>query len=210
MKNEALAAFFREAFAYCIEQHIEEVAVTEERTFEEQTYWSFFRQYVYVVLNSGMKNAVAEKIYYRFMENSCDLQIIGHPGKREAIKDALENYKQWFTALRANKDKLAYLESLPFIGKITKYHLARNLGLDYVKPDRHLVKIAANFGYIPRLARTDIFEKAVQRMCKELAAEFGLRVGTVDVILWRYMADKVGNYFSSPSKSQQQLLVTET
>ena len=78
-------------------------------------------------------------------------------------------------ALQASNDKIEYLDSLPMIGPITKYHLARNLGIDCAKPDRHLVKLAKYFGY-----------PSVQQMCEDISKESGYRIGTVDVILWRY------------------------
>jgi hypothetical protein len=101
--------------------------------------------------------------------------VIGHPGKRAAITRAIKEHHEWLVQLRAAPDKLAYLETLPWIGSITKYHLARNLGLDFVKPDRHLVRLAAAYGYADPAA-----------MCQEIANETGERVGVVDVVLWRY------------------------
>ena len=62
------------------------------------------------------------------------------------------------------------------IGPITKFHLARNIGIDCAKPDRHLVRIAERFGW----------KDNIQGMCVKLAAYSGWRIGTVDLILWRY------------------------
>lgn len=82
---------------------------------------------------------------------------------------------------------IVYLDSLPMIGPITKYHLARNIGLDYAKPDRHLIRLAEKFGY-----------PDIQVMCTKLSAYSGWRIGTVDVILWRYC-----NMQSSCSRGHQ-------
>jgi hypothetical protein len=191
--SEALTDYFISAFNFCTSRFLAEVAVVEERMFEGQTAWDFYLAYVWVVVNSGMKNTVAERIYWRFRDSDGDLAKIGHPGKQQAITTAQKEYSRWFSTLQSSSDKLAYLESLPWIGAITKYHLARNLGLDCAKPDRHLTRIAQHFGYAD-----------VQAMCQVLAAEFGLRVGTVDVILWRFMVSH-GSGFLDPHGSVRDL-----
>lgn len=175
-----LFEFYHNAKRYVIGHGFkEEIDIVEQRTVEQQDATSFFFEYVFVVLNSGMKNQIAEKIYKRFLEEGTI--AIGHPGKRKAVEKALdgERYKRWWHHLKnvmTVSGKLNYLESLPWIGKITKYHLARNLGLDVAKPDRHLVRLADNFGY-----------KDVQTMCEDIAERTGDRIGVVDVVLWRYM-----------------------
>lgn len=76
----------------------------------------------------------------------------------------------------AADDKLAFCESLPWIGGITKYHLAKNFGADVAKPDVHLKRLADAAGC------------TAQALCDRLARETGYRVGTVDVVLWRACA----------------------
>ena len=132
-----------------------------------------------------MKNKVAEQIYRKFIEKAFDLNVIGHLGKRDAISKALKEHSEWFETLKKSTDQLNFLESLPWIGPITKHHLARNLGLDYAKPDRHLVALACQFDYATHPALLE----GVQRMCSDLAKTFGMRIGTVDLILWRFMSD---------------------
>jgi hypothetical protein len=68
-----------------------------------------------------------------------------------------------------------YLQRFDFIGPVTCWHLARNCGLDCVKPDRHLVRMAATAGYESPLA-----------MCTVIAERTGDRLGVVDAVLWRY------------------------
>jgi len=72
------------------------------------------------------------------------------------------------------QNPLEYLSTLSFIGPITKFHLARNLGFDFIKPDRHLMRLGERFGMNP-------FE-----LCDLIHQETGRRLGTIDVILWRY------------------------
>ena len=136
----------------------------------------FFLEYGWVVVNSGMKNQVAERIFNRFMEKG-SLSTIRHDGKRNAIKNVLLNRDSLFQRLVEANNKLAFLESLPWIGPITKYHLARNLGLDFAKPDRHLQRFANAIGF-----------ENVQEMCEKAARETGERIGVIDVILWRALS----------------------
>lgn len=64
----------------------DEVEWCENRIpFEKYTADLFFFEYVYVVLNAGMREQAARKIFERFCEN-LDPNIIGHKDKREAIK----------------------------------------------------------------------------------------------------------------------------
>lgn len=146
---------------------------------EQQTPDTFLQEYVWVVLNAGMREQVARGIYDRFTV-ACDPAVIRHPGKRAAVERGLAHKGEWFAALLAAEDKLAFLESLPWIGPVTKYHLARNLGIDVVKPDRHLVRLAAQFGFA-----------SPDAMCRAIQPETGLpglelRLGTIDLVLWRY------------------------
>lgn len=180
-RSSKLFGLFQRAHSFCRSNYPEEITIVESRRFPDQNARSFLLQYVYVVINSGMKNQVADKIFAKFYRG-LDASAIGHPGKRKAVEQALAEHEKWFINLQQADDKLAYLDSLPWIGPITKYHLARNLGLDYAKPDRHMSRLAHTFGY----------NDNVQKMCEDISRKAGLRVGTVDVILWRYLSSKDG------------------
>lgn len=159
---------------------------------KQQTPEAFLREYVWVVLNAGMKEQVARKIFDKFwecvrgdslliQEDVNPFRVIGHPEKRKSIEEAVREHKRWFKELLAAEDKIEYLESLPFIGPITKHHLARNVGIDAVKPDRHLQRLAEKFGFPSPL-----------EMCKAIQVELidgqgpPEKLGTIDLVLWRY------------------------
>jgi len=127
-----------------------------------------------------MKNQVAEKIFENWCKNG--ESAINHEGKRKAIEFVKKYRHEIMEELRNTDNHLAVLEELSWIGKITKYHLARNIGLDYAKPDRHLIRIAEQYGF-----------KDVQAMCKYISEYYDERIGVVDVILWRY-CNMTGNY----------------
>lgn len=134
----------------------------------------FFEQYVWCVLNAGMKEQIARKIWERYL-NLLNPDVIGHLGKRKAIIEGSNEYVRWFGELKCSKDPIEYLQTLPWIGPITKYHLARNIGIDAVKPDRHLIRLAEHFGY-----------PSPYKMCVAIQKRHPQeRLGTIDVILWR-------------------------
>ncbi len=145
--------------------------------------YAFWCEYVWVVLNSGMKNTVATQIWKRIAEAEVRGELVssvfGHLGKAQAIQQVHDDRDDWFSRYMAAHDKLDFLESMPWIGPITKYHLAKNLGLNYCKPDRHLVRIAAGYGL------------KVVEMCQALADATGDRIGTVDVVIWRAAAEGI-------------------
>ena len=136
----------------------------------------FFREYAWVVINSGMKNKIAEKIYLNFWNNGdINFEAIKHSHKNKAITHVYNRLDHYFRHFKQSKNKLVYLKSLPFIGNITKFHLARNLGLDYAKPDRHLVRIANLFEY-----------DNVQTFCKDISELCFDKIGVVDLVFWRF------------------------
>ena len=69
---------------------------------------------------------------------------------------------------------LEALRRFDYIGEVTVYHLAKNLGVDVAKPDRHLVRLANAHGY-----------SNPHHFCAAVSAATGLRVHAVDSILWR-------------------------
>jgi hypothetical protein len=151
------------------------------------------REYAWVVFNSGMRNSVIEAKWQalceafrwwnlKFILDEQDavlrdaLNVFGHYKKVDAVIQMAK--KLWHESLRfkesVRQNPLETLKQLPFIGDITKYHLARQLGFDFIKPDRHLQRLADEYAMTP-------FE-----LCDLIHKETGRRLGTIDVILWRF------------------------
>lgn len=132
---------------------------------------------IWVILCSGMKEQIARKIKARVVDAIlCDLpasSVFGHKGKGEAIDKIWKNRETLFEEYRQAEDKIAFLQDLPWIGPVTKYHLAKNLGIDTMKPDRHLVRIAESYGKNPF------------QLCRELSEQTGFNIATIDYVLWR-------------------------
>jgi len=78
----------------------------------------------------------------------------------------------WLTFKNQHLNTPEKLQRLPYIGKITCFHLARNIGLlDSVKPDLHLTRLATHFGF-----------KTPIEMCQAINSD--LPLGIIDLILW--------------------------
>jgi len=101
-----------------------------------------------------------------------------HIPKLRAIASVAESIcSLGFNELRARiqKNPISELRQFSFIGATTSWHLAKNLGLNVAKNDRHLARTAAFFGY------TDAHD-----ICGLLSAETGEPAAVIDIVLWRY------------------------
>lgn len=144
---------------------------------------AFASEAIYVICNSGMRNSVAVGIFEKCIValtagHSCKT-VFGHPGKSSAIAEIWQRRFVLFRRYRKTDDPLAFCAKLPWIGQVTKYHLAKNFGADVAKPDVHLLRLAVAGNTTP------------QALCNRLAIETGYRPATVDVILWRACADGI-------------------
>lgn len=141
---------------------------------------SFAWEAIWIICNSGMKHDVARVIERRvadaIREGRPVSTAFGHPGKAAAMQAIWDRREEMFRDYVASEDKMAYIASMPWIGQVTKFHLAKNFGLDVAKPDVHLARLAQREG------------EDVQAMCARVAAEVGVRVATVDLVLWRACA----------------------
>jgi hypothetical protein len=140
--------------------------------------YDFWCEFAWVVLNAGMKEQVARGIWQRVRPHVEDggsaHDKFGHKGKASAIDRGWAEKWSWFDVhrrLTTPAAQMAFLVELPWIGDITKFHLAKNLGVDCAKPDRHLARIAGTEG--------------THEMCERLARVTGDRIATVDVVIWR-------------------------
>ena len=143
----------------------------------------FAARIIYVICNSGLKATVAGPIYQRCMvavsSGTSAASVFGHLGKSRAIDNIWHAREELFRRHLAENGKVDDFEALPWIGPVTKHHLAKNLGHDTAKPDVHL----------ERLARGD--RTTTHTLCRRLARQSGYRVATVDSILWRACADGI-------------------
>jgi hypothetical protein len=157
---------------------------------------SFLREAAWVVLNAGFREAVLRSrfpaITSAFLNWSSAKEIsthrvecrrkalmsFRHKRKIDAILKISDTvYLQGFQRIRQrlSDEPLDFIRTLPYIGPVTSYHLAKNLGLPVAKPDRHLVRIAKACGY-----------ESVQALCADVGHIIGDTVAVVDLVFWRY------------------------
>lgn len=141
---------------------------------------AFACELIFVICNSGMKNTVARQIYERVLDAIADERPIReafrHEGKARAMQMIWDGRRDLFAAYRITEDKVAFLRKIPWIGPITCYHAAKNFGVDCVKPDIHIQRLADFHGETP------------EAFCRRMQADSGDRLATVDVMLWRACA----------------------
>ncbi len=156
----------------------------------------FLEELAWVVLNSGMRESVVRARFasvaesFRYWESAavvaandtwCREAALGHfahVGKIEAILSAARRVDSvGFQTIRDSiiEQGARYLESFEYLGPVTSIHLAKNLGLDLVKPDRHLCRVAEAAGY-----------GSPEEMCKVISTATGDRLGIIDLVIWRY------------------------
>ncbi len=165
---------------------------------DKTTETDFIREAAWVVLCSGMKEAVVRQRFGLVSEaflhwksgeaivanatvcRSEALKAFNHISKIDAITDiaaaiAQEGFTSIFSDFRQRGPSA--FSRFPYIGPVTAVHLAKNLGADVSKPDRHLVLAAEYYG----------FEDA-QKLCRTISNLTGDSVPVVDIVLWRYIS----------------------
>jgi hypothetical protein len=112
-------------------------------------------------------------------------RFFDHEGKVRAISRCARIVEDagGFGSFRARlvRDPIAVCREIPFIGPVTVWHLARNIGVDCAKPDRHLARLTQLFGFDDASA-----------LCEAVANAVRERVGVVDIVLWRHAETNCG------------------
>ncbi|MCL0059925.1 hypothetical protein M1O20_05555 [Dehalococcoidia bacterium] len=150
----------------------------------------FFEQYIWVVYACNFQVKILEQLEGDLYRAYGDYETFDET-RRVAVLGVINNIRKW-NAVYNTAIKLQYLgwhdfkktyltgidsmTALKFIGPVTKFHLARNLGFDKCKPDRHMCRLKESFGY-----------NSVDEMCRYLAKRYGLQVKEIDLILWKYV-----------------------
>lgn len=144
----------------------------------------------WVVLNSGFRFTVAQKLWPRLREAFHNFQpvevdasclpaarlVLGHEGKLAAMVRLAEIVRsEGVEKILEDAKDPPKLRRLPYIGAITCWHLAKVLGVDVVKPDVHLQRAAAAARFPSALA-----------LCEVIRDVSGNRLTVVDSVLWRY------------------------
>jgi len=204
--------FYKKCLEYVIESYgLERVDHFRNISLRDIGIQDFFKEYSMVCLASGFRWGVIDALLNDLSEafhgwdlykiagdegNVFDnaIDVFGHKGKINAIidtavllaswsDDEFEEFIQELTNIKSPESPgLAHLRRFRYIAKITQFHLARNLGLDFPKPDRLLTRAAVKYGY-PK-THQGVFDFA-RRICEETNE----REGVVDFVIWRFLAD---------------------
>ena len=156
------------------------------------------REAAWVILCGGFREATVRRIFnyvslcFFDWESASEIAEVGtdcvaaastvfnHPRKLSAIVDVAQRVAHLGFAEIKNRiigEPVIELRHFSYIGKVTAWHLAKNLGFDVAKPDRHLVRLAQVHGFADAHA-----------LCAALSQATGEPVRVVDLILWRYAA----------------------
>lgn len=173
-----------------------EIIWQEGISYEEVTESDFLREAAWVILSCGMKEAIVRRkfpmISEAFLYWSSAQEIVDHSAtcrhqalssfnsasKIDAIVDMADcisgtGYETVKECIRV--EGIQYMQLFRYIGPVTVYHLAKNIGFPVAKPDRHLERIAAQTGYA-----------SPQEMCEHVARVTGDTIPVVDLVLWRF------------------------
>jgi len=174
----------------------QEIEWQQSVSLEQLSEESFLREYAWVVLASGMRESVVRSkfpevstCFYGWesaeqISNNADacvkagLRVFRHKQKMRALTTTatlIANFGFCSFKKKLDSEPLGTLRGLSYIGPVTQYHLAKNLGIDVAKPDRHLVRIAHLFGY-----------SSVQQFCRTVGHETDTKVAVVDLVFWRF------------------------
>lgn len=151
----------------------------------------FYEEYCYCVVASGFRGAVAAKLAHQLAACNGDydecIKIFKNQVKVRAICKCYEKLSETYPEVKDTWKRPEDLTQLPYIGNITCYHLARNIGIQScVKPDLHLMRLIEN------LFGGKKSEKEVQRIISELAKENNVEPGIADFCLWVYLSHNQG------------------
>ncbi len=174
----------------------DEIKWQGERCSQSPSEAEFLRQAGWVIFCSGMREAVIRVKFRALSEAFCGWssgkeiwmnrgrcfsaasRVFNHKGKIQAllvIAGYISRYGYQGVRFRLLSEGHHALERFPYLGPATSRHLAKNLGIEVAKPDRHLTRIAAALGYA-----------SVDSLCEELARLTGDRGSVVDIVLWRF------------------------
>ncbi len=188
---------FHEAVSFTTDTHKTDIDWFYDHTTRMTDFDSFYKEYIYVVLASGFRSQIASRLVEPLFECKGNIEnmlvLFKNKRKCDAISEFYRNYSNNPTLFSDFVESLHVpedLKVLPFIGNITMYHLARNVGLsnDVVKPDVHLERYT-------REVFTGEEEKTPLDLCRYIQSNYKeneLQLGMIDFILWVWLSHDKG------------------
>jgi len=193
--------FFRNALEFVRVHHptvLAQIAPCPAVSPKDVTKKKFFSEYVWCVMASGFNAGVVykkfpdiQKVLKGFEPDavSCPhavrsgMKLIANRAKWDAIASCIRLISRtpWDEFKAKYLSSVDALEQLPRIGPVVKYHLARNLGYDVVKPDLHLQRVAAHF----KAGSPEGFCRSMQLTVEKAQV---LSLGQIDYVLWCFLS----------------------
>ena len=155
----------------------------------------FLREGAWVILCTGFRERVVRKIFgnlsicfcnwssassimeYKDICRQTALDVFRNEKKISAIIDLASTvYNDGFERIRTGviNDPIVTLRSFDYIGPVTAFHFAKNLGFQVAKPDRHLQRVAAMNGFLD-----------AHELCSVISEYTREPISVVDGVLWR-------------------------
>lgn len=202
-------AYFEKAHAFAREFYSAEMDHIASVDISRVIQSYFFREYIWVVHATGFSAKAVGKFmprlldaygpYHELATRSLDEAIdrvkvvCNNPQKIKAIHSTSKIIRDgtkthgWEKFRQEQLSTPELLTELPYIGPVTCYHLARNIGLlDCVKPDLHLIRLAKHWKFKDCIAMC----KAMGDYHRKSTGE-SLPLGIVDLVVW-YAASHFG------------------
>lgn len=166
---------------------------------------AFLCEAAWVILSSGMRERTIRKKFDLISGAFFDWKSAKKISRRadHCRRSALEHFnhvpkinailsmsahvsKYGFDSVVENikENGVEFISQFPYMGPATSFHLAKNIGLSFAKPDRHLVRIANAVGY-----------SSPNNLCSDISELVGDKIAVVDLVLWRY-ATLFDNYLA--------------
>lgn len=173
-----------------------EIDWQDSRNLSTLTEQQFLEEFTWVVLSSGMNESVIRKLFPKISKAflcwesanaiksqlaRCKydaLQIFNNKGKINAVLSTctiIADMGFYKFRDKIEDEGINFISTLSYMGPATSYHLAKNIGIDVAKPDRHLIRIAKSAKF-----------KTPAVLCDTIARHTGDKVSVIDIVLWRY------------------------
>lgn len=178
------------------EGYANEIDWQAEREIKVFTESEFLCEAAWVILNSGMRESIIRtrfpSIRSAFRDFESAKMIVEN--REQCIRDASKAFRHskklaaiisiacriyldGFGPVRTSTliHGAKFLSTFDYLGPATSLHLAKNLGLDVAKPDRHLKRVAEATGF-----------SSVDDLCMAVSNLAGDSKAVVDIVIWRF------------------------
>jgi 3-methyladenine DNA glycosylase Tag len=131
--------------------------------------------------------------------------VIRHPGKiRAVVENAREiqslkkeygTFADFIKSFENDADKLAPVlqDRFKWLGPATSLDFVKDIGIDAVKPDVHVIRILGRLGLISGTESTPVTRREVGEVVKMMSEELGIKMALIDGVIWFYGADRKGH-----------------